>query len=204
MNDIQEPKGTGSEPNLDQPTTRVAKLEKRKRKSRLREGLDWVITLVLAMAMAFFLRLYVVEFITVEGPSMEPTLVSDERVLIDKGIYNLFCTPQRGEIVVTHFPGEKDIFIKRIVGLPGERLEIRGGQVYIDDQPLDEPYIAAPMLQDYDEIVIPEGHYMVMGDNRNNSHDSRASVVGPIPRDLIVGRAVAISWPLDAWRGLLP
>ncbi len=141
--------------------------------------------------------------VRVEGSSMMPTFHSGEFVLVFRMAYDL-QPPQRGDVVIFHpnaFPGNMRLssedYIKRIIGLPGERVDVRGGTVYINGVSLNEPYIAEPPRY-HGSWEVPEGYVFVLGDNRNNSTDSH--VFGPVPIESIVGRAVLVYWPVDAVR----
>lgn len=141
----------------------------------------------------------------VEGESMVPTLHPNEYVLIDKVSY--MCVPwaeacwgqpERGDIVVFHYPlGTERDFIKRVIGMPGETVSIAGGVVSVNGQPLTEPYIAAPAQTNNTWTLAPD-QFFVMGDNRNNSSDSRSW--GPLDKKFLVGRALVVYWPMDAWQ----
>ncbi len=136
---------------------------------------------------------------TVNGESMLPTLHHGERLLVDKISYR-FTEPARGgEIIVFKNPAnQKEQFIKRVIGLPGgDKILIDKGVVYINDQPVGEDYTLAPARIGFSAQVVPENTYFVLGDNRNNSEDSRFGRVGFLPRQLIVGRAVWRYWPLN-------
>ncbi|MCS7039304.1 MAG: signal peptidase I, partial [Caldilineales bacterium] len=129
----------------------------------------------------------------VEGYSMEPTLHGHQRLVIEKLSYRLHL-PRRGDIVVIRVPGYgREMLIKRVIGLPGETIEVRGGQVLINGVPLAEPYLRTVTRGDYPPTRIPDDAIFVMGDNRNNSNDSRA--FGPIPLDAVVGKAWLRYWP---------
>jgi len=136
------------------------------------------------------------------GESMEPNLYRGEQVLINKMAYN-FGTPERGDIIVFDPPeqtGATNNYIKRVIGLPGEKITITEGEVIITRadgtvMTLDEPYIAELPLYNYESRVIPDGHYFVMGDNRNNSSDSRGGWT--VPLGSIVGKAWFSFWPMD-------
>jgi signal peptidase I len=136
----------------------------------------------------------------IKSVSMLPNLHEGEYVVVDKVSY-LLGSPQRGDVVVFALAGEPEDLIKRVIGLPGETIEIDGGSVYVDGRPLAEPYaqpapgVAAPARR------LSDGEYFVMGDNRANSRDSRS--FGPIPRASIVGRAWLIYWPPADW-GIVP
>jgi signal peptidase I len=131
----------------------------------------------------------------IQGPSMQPNLQEGERVIVDKISYSLL-PPQRGDIIVFDGHGSVDL-IKRIIALPGETIEIQGGQVFINGAVLDEPYLEHPTSSDVQAQQVATDHYFVMGDNRGNSQDSRT--FGPIPTKEIVGRAWIIYWPPTNW-----
>ena len=167
-------------------------------KSFLRE---FLLTLVLAMVIFFGLQATVQSFV-VEGSSMEPSFHEGERVLANKVVYN-FHPPERGDVIIFHPPddGPPD-YIKRIIGLPGESVEIKQGTVYIhkengDVLPLDEPYIKDATRGSFNGEIIPENEYFVLGDNRNNSGDSRYGWT--VPRENIIGKAWLSVWPPSRW-----
>ena len=154
---------------------------------------DALQTVLLAGLLALVIRLFVVEPFRVDGPSMEPTLFTGERLLVDKVSYRLHL-PRRGDIVVFRNPrNAREDYIKRVVALPGDKVEMRLGKLYINDQPVPEPYVFRDGISTYGPEVIPPGYCFVLGDNRANSRDSR--FFGPIPLQLIKGRAWVIFWP---------
>lgn len=125
-----------------------------------------------------------------EGPSMEPTLQGEHIAALDVLTYRT-REPERGDIVVVEFaPLGESRLVKRIVGLPGEEITIRGDRVFIDGEELDEPYVQLPWSDRFDALLIPEGEYFVMGDNRANSFDSREQLLGTVPREDIEGLLV--------------
>ncbi len=134
--------------------------------------------------------------IRVDGASMEPTLQSGEFVIVNKLAY-LFGEPTTGDVIVFHFPRDPDQeYIKRIIGLPGDRVEIKNGEVYVNDRVLDEDYIAASPV--YEDILdVPGDSLVVLGDNRNNSSDSHNW--GPVPLDYVIGKATFVYWPPTEW-----
>jgi len=161
------------------------------------EGLK---TIGLSLILAFGIRTFIAEARYIPSGSMEPTLQVNDRLIIDKVSYN-FKGPQRGDIVVFE-PTDTllqqnfhDAFIKRVIGLPRETVEVKGGRVYINNKPLKENYIAAAPDYTWGPEVVPAGSYLVLGDNRNSSYDSH--YWGFVPRDRIVGRAIVRFWPLD-------
>jgi signal peptidase I len=132
----------------------------------------------------------------IEGQSMEPNLHDGEYVLIDKISYRLH-SPERGDVIVFVPPSNERDYIKRVIGLPGDTVEIRGGQVYVNGTALDEPYLHNLTNADMPARAVEEGRYFVMGDNRNNSSDSRS--FGAITPQSIVGRAWLVYWPPSDW-----
>lgn len=163
----------------------------------------------------------------VEGYSMFPTLDNGEHILVNKLGYaevnldrltdfipfvdakdgdlrQVFGGPKRGDIIVFESSaGSGNDLVKRVIGLPGERIEIVQGNVYINGRLLVEPYIVEPWSGTHPEILIPARHYYVLGDNRNSSQDSRSGRVGVVPRERIVGKALLRYWPFDSF-GLAP
>lgn len=161
-------------------------------KSEIRE---YVEALLIAVVLAGFIIAFVAQSFLVNGSSMEPTLSDGQRLLVDKITYRL-RPPARGEIIVFHYPADpKRKFIKRVVGLPGDVVQIRGSRLFLNGEPVEEPYINGPILESFGPVRVPEGHVFVLGDNRNNSDDSRYPDVGPVPMELIVGVARVVYWP---------
>jgi signal peptidase I len=134
--------------------------------------------------------------IRVDGASMEPTLQTGEYVIINRLSYK-FGSPQRGDIIVFHFPRDpREEYIKRVIGLPGDEVEVKNGTVYVNGQALDESYLK--VKTDYvGTWRIPEGQLFVLGDNRNNSSDSHDW--GTVPMDYVVGKAILVYWPPPDW-----
>ena len=162
-------------------------------------------TIGLSIVLALGIRTFVAEARWIPSESMVPTLQKYDKLIVDKLSYH-FTNPQQGDIVVfspteniqKENPNLKDAFIKRIIGLPGDKVEIRGGQVYANDQALQESYIEAPPQYQYGPIVIPTDSYFVLGDNRNFSYDSH--FWGFVPRANIIGKASKIYFPFDRMR----
>lgn len=132
----------------------------------------------------------------IEGNSMEPNLHDSEYVLIDKISYRLH-PPQRGDVIVFERTGEDRDYIKRIIGLPGDTVEVHAGQVLVNGVALDEPYINQVIRNDMPARLIEPDRYFVMGDNRNNSSDSRS--FGSVAEQAIIGRALVVYWPPTDW-----
>lgn len=186
-------------------------------------------TVLLTLLIFLAVRTLIINF-RVDGSSMQPALHNGEFLLVNKAVYfhldvntvknllpgedsagkdlqYLFHPPRRGDIVVFTPPGTSDTpFVKRVIALPGETVAVRGGQVYVNGQPLAEAYIVDPAHYPYPqegggELTVPPGMVFVLGDNRNNSRDSHS--FGPVSAESIIGKAVVSYWPLDSL-GLIP
>ncbi|MEI6286258.1 MAG: signal peptidase I [Bacillota bacterium] len=171
----------------------------------LREAKDWAISIAIAIVLALIIRYFIVELYLVDGSSMKPTLLDGQRLVVNKFIYRWFKNPQHGDIVVFKYPSDQNRdFIKRVIAVQGETLEIIDGSVYVNGNQIQESYTLEPMrvANNYPKIDIPAGYMFVMGDNRNNSEDSRYSDVGLVSYDLIKGKAVLVFWPLNKIRTL--
>lgn len=182
--------------------------------------------ILVAFLLALLIKSFIVQAFYIPSQSMEPTLQVGDRVLVNKFLY-AFREPRRGEVIVFQNPNldspdrnplsavwhwvieglgvsadpEKD-FIKRVVALPGETIEINGGRVFVDGQRIREPYLRSVQDRaDFGPFTVPQGHLFVMGDNRANSQDSRSSL-GPVPRDKVVGKAFIVLWPPSSFRWL--
>ena len=166
---------------------------------QVRENLQIVI---IALILAFLLRTFVAEPRYIPSDSMIPTLQVGDRLVVDKLSY-LFHAPNRGDVVVFNPPdvpelsdiGKDNAFIKRVIGLPGQQVRVQQGQVYINNQPLKENYLAEPIRYELPSFVVPEGQVFVLGDNRNYSNDSH--VWGFLPKVNIIGRAFWRFFPFD-------
>ncbi len=158
---------------------------------------------ILILATAIFLgQQATIQKFVVDGPSMNSYFQHGQQVLVNKIVYN-FHKPERGDVIVFHPPfSKKDDYIKRIIGLPGESVQIKDGTVYIHKEDgtvlaLDEPYITKPARHPFRGAIIPENEYFVLGDNRNNSSDSRNDWT--LPSQNIIGKAWLSVWPPDRW-----
>jgi len=159
-------------------------------------------TLIIAFILAQLIMVSVAQAFQVEQYSMEPTLLPHDRVLVDKFLYRL-RQPRRGDVIVLRYPlNPERNYIKRIVALPGDRLEVKDGRLFINTTPVAEPYVNGVPQGDFGPVTVPEDSVFVMGDNRNNSEDSRS--FGALKKDKIVGQAVLIYWPPQRIRLLLP
>jgi signal peptidase I len=159
-----------------------------------------ITTLLPSVLIALFINVYVAEAAEIEaGPSMQPNLYVGYRVMTEKITYYLH-EPRRGDIVVIERPESEGNLIKRVMGLPGEIIEVRSGHIYINGEPVDEPWVTFFGGQEQRPIPIPEGHVFVIGDNRPASLDSRA--IGPVSIESIVGRGWFVYWPLEKFQFL--
>ena len=163
---------------------------------------EWIISISAAIILALLIRTFIVELYVVDGPSMKPTLQHDERLVVNKFIYRI-REPVKGEVLIFRYPRDPSRdFIKRVIATAGDTIEIKDGHVYVNDQLQREDYILEKTRTEYPKVTIPEGTIFVMGDNRNNSEDSRFADVGFVPLDLIKGKAILIFWPTDEFKTL--
>ena len=189
----------------------------KKKKTVGQEILSWVLTLLAAVAIAATVRYFVFEPVRVDGHSMDTTLADKEVMLVTKPEV-LLGRLKHGDVVVVRFPdrftqatlrlgapidislSNHTLFVKRLVGLPGDVIAVQGGHLYLNDQPVDEPYVDADKFggRDFARYTLKEDEYFVMGDNRANSNDSRS--VGPLSYDMIVGHAKMVLLPLGSLR----
>ncbi len=168
---------------------------KKGKKSMIRELLETVIS---AGIIAFIIITFIGQVTIVRGASMEPTLHDNERLIANKISYR-FETPERGEIIIFKPPLEiKRNYIKRIIGVPGDKIEITGGEIYLNDKKLEEAYVKKRSYENMPPTIVPDDSFFVLGDNRPNSSDSR--FWGFVPRKNVVGRAWVIFWPLNKIR----
>lgn len=165
-----------------------------------REAREWIESILVALVIAVIIKAFIFETILVDGHSMLPTLKHRDRLAVNKIEYRL-GEPNRGDIVVFRYPANhKLIFIKRVIGIEGDRVQIMDHEVFVNGQRLSEDYIKEKPLADYPETVVPKDTVFVLGDNRNDSRDSRYSDVGFIPIENIRGKAMARIWPLPPKR----
>lgn len=192
----------GAPPSSAGGKTGAASTETIQGHSLRREVRVWARDLLIAIGLALVIIVFLYQPVKVEGTSMAPLLSDQERIFINKFVYR-FEPIERGDVVVFWYPLDRTkSFIKRVIALPGERVEIRHGVVYVDGQAVQEPYVPPQYedLSDYGPIRVPPGNYFVMGDHRISSNDSR--VFGPVPRRYIYGRAEFAYWPMDHFGSL--
>lgn len=175
------------------------------------EWFDWIKIIVVALLLALIVRKFFFSPIIVDGPSMQPTLYDQDKMIVNKFIYYM-KEPERFDIVIFHANEEKD-FIKRVIGLPGEHVKVEDNILYIDGEEVEQPFLekdqdseviypiitndfTLEQLSDHYD-VIPEGHVLVLGDNRTNSTDSRSASLGLVSMKQIVGKTSFVFWPLE-------
>src|SRR5699024_2294093 len=182
------------------------------RDKKSNEWMDWIKIIVAALLIALIVRKFFFSPIIVDGPSMQPTLHDQDKMIVNKFVYYM-KEPERFDIVIFHANNEKD-FIKRVIGLPGEHIKVEDNDLYVDNKEVPQSFlniaeeeedITYPIITNdftlenlkgnYD--VIAENYYLVLGDNRKNSTDSRSSSVGLVHKDQIVGKTNFIYWPLE-------
>ena len=163
---------------------------------------SWIISIVSAVAVALLIRTFVVELYVVDGPSMQPTLQDGERLVVNKFIYH-WRDPHRGEIIIFRYPRDHSRdFIKRVIAVGGDTIEMKDGHVFVNDALINEDYIAEKTRTEYPKQTVPEGTLFVCGDNRRNSLDSRFPDVGFVSLELVKGKASLIFWPIDNFAAL--
>ena len=199
---------------------------KKEKRTVGQEILSWILTIVVAVAAALVIRSVIFEPVRVDGSSMDDTLANGEIMFVSKFDYSstwlslpwqsdedkemaprftIGGDPQRCDVVICRYPGRGDTnFVKRVVGLPGDTIELREGYLYVNDEMYEEPYInneyRSGRLNTFGPYTVPEGKFFVMGDHRNNSNDSRS--VGPIDRNMIVGHVRQVVYPFSQWRSV--
>ena len=179
------------------------------------EILSWVGVLTVAVVLACVIRMFVFEFISVDGQSMTNTLQHKETVICSKLEY-LLNEPKRNDVIICRYPGRNQttlniggsmsldthtLFVKRLVALPGDTVQILDKQLYVNDELVENPeFMASQPPKDYPKVRLGADQYFVIGDNRGNSHDSRYNDVGGLSRDDIVGKVDIVLWPLNKIR----
>ena len=157
----------------------------------------WVRDLMVSLAIAAFIIIFLYQPVKVEGLSMMPGLEDQERIFVNKFVYH-WEPIERGDIVVFRYPGDTSkSFIKRVIGVAGDKVRIESGQVYVNDEALNEGYVPSDYAdaRSYPEITVPSNSYFVLGDHRNMSNDSRE--FGPVNQRFIYGKAVFGYWPME-------
>lgn len=200
--------------------------EQKRKSTAFKEALEWILTIAAAVLIALPIRTFAFELVRVDGDSMRGTLADGELLFVTKGDYATawlsffwqddntkeqaprFTTggePERFDVVICRYPGRGDTnFVKRVVGLPGDTVELRKGFLYINGEPVEEPYIEDAYRDGrwntFGPYTVPEGHFFVLGDHRNASNDSRFQ--GALRRDMIMGHVRSVLYPFGEARGV--
>lgn len=170
------------------------------RGSRAYRNVEFFIYILIVVLTALVIRSFIAEPIRVDGDSMIPTLYNTEDMLVEKVSF-WFNEPLRGDIIICYYPGYTESCVKRVIGLPGETVSVSGGDFYINGVYLDESaYWNGEIIGDMDPVTVGAREVFVCGDNRNGSKDSRNASVGCIPYSKVVGRVLAVVWPLSEYR----
>lgn len=187
------------ENNLENIEKQKTKKSSKRKNSLGRELLEDVVLVIVVLAVVFFLKNYVLINAVIPSGSMENTIMTGDRVFGNRLAYR-FGEPERGDIVIFKYPdNEEELYIKRVIGLPGDKVEIRDGLVYLNDsaKPLEEPYLKETPVGDYGPYQVPEDGYFMLGDNRNWSKDSRFWENTYVTREEVLAKAVFRYYPFD-------
>lgn len=168
--------------------------------ARFYKNADFLVYLIVVITVALAIRTFLFEPVRVSGHSMIPTLQDKDTMFVEKISYMLH-EPERGDIIICYYPGYEESCVKRVIGLPGEKVTILSGKVYIEGKELDESEYWQDDILSWDQMfVVEEDSVFVMGDNRNGSKDSRNSSVGSIPYSKILGKVRSVLWPISSIR----
>lgn len=187
------------ENNLENIEKQKTKKSSKRKNSLGRELLEDVVLVIVVLAVVFILKSYVLINAVIPSGSMENTIMTGDRVFGNRLAYR-FGEPERGDIVIFKYPdNEEELYIKRVIGLPGDKVEIRDGLVYLNDsaKPLEEPYLKETPVGDYGPYQVPEDGYFMLGDNRNWSKDSRFWENTYVTREEVLAKAVFRYYPFD-------
>ncbi len=184
---------------MQEPAVQAAPVNQPTPRPILTATISWMRDLLVSVTLAIIVILFLYQPVKVEGTSMMPALVDQERIFINKFVYRFgFGQIERGDMIVFWFPGDTSkSYIKRVIGVPGDTIEIRDGQVTVNGQRLTEDYVPEEYRdrQSMPRIKVAGDHYFVLGDHRSSSNDSRSW--GSVPRRYIYGKAVFVYWPFD-------
>ena len=195
-----------SETNINETVETIEEKEE-PQKGQSENAKEWIKDILIAIVVAFLVLQFIKPTI-VQEHSMENTLQPNDYLFISKQSYRLFGDPQRGDIIVFHSvlttaDGAEKLLVKRIIALPGDTISIAGGVVYVNGEAQDEPYTKDGYTNtEMDEVTVPEGKLFCMGDNRQNSRDSRDPLIGFVDEDDVLGKAVLRLFPFSKFGGL--
>ncbi len=194
-NDGEKPKRSDPLPLLPFPETQTDPAVETKK--AIREILSWVAVFAAAILVAALVQFFVLKPLRVDGQSMSQTLIHNEFILVSKADY-WRLEPQRLDVVICRYPDREDTYVKRVVGIPGDTVEVKKDVVLVNGRALTEDYITYPADYNFGPIILKADEYFVLGDNRIHSTDSH--IIGPIKRDAILGRVRLVIYPLDKIR----
>ena len=179
----------------------IQEKDTKQKKSIGREIFEWIMVFVVAGALAFVVRTFIFEPVRVDGSSMLNTLTDSEFMIATKFDYWL-GDPERFDVVICNYPHTNDGMyrVKRVIGMPDETIELRAGELYVDGKHVEQNFDMTPNEAYFGPYTVPPGHYFVIGDNRNNSKDSRSAMVGPLSRNMITGHVRAVVFPFGNFR----
>ena len=176
--------------------------KQKKKKTVLKEIREWVVSLGTALIIVLLLRTFLFTIIRVDGPSMSDTLLNNDRLFVNVLDMRL-NGPDRFDVVILHYPNRTENFVKRVIGVPGDTIEVKEGVLIINGVEYEEPYLTPERTTSFSRaasnftVTLGDDEYFVMGDNRDNSNDSRR--IGVITRDKFVGKVLRIIWPISRW-----
>ena len=189
----------------DNPAASTSSRMKRKSDYKKNETRSWILSLLAALVVALLLRFFVFEFIRVEGDSMNQTLHDDEYVFMERVTYWM-REPEFGDIIICTYPDMPNTYVKRVIGTGGDTIEVKDGVLYINGEPDHQDYAyfgnRTEHNGDFPAVVVPQDCVFVMGDNRNQSMDSRSPHVGALPYERVLGKALFVIWPPENMGGL--
>ncbi|MDO4355905.1 MAG: signal peptidase I [Clostridia bacterium] len=208
----EEQEKAEGQPTLEEQQPQAdADAEKRDqlKKTAKKEIREWIVALITALVVVVLVRMFLFTVIRVDGNSMYPTLINDERLFVTVADVKLGYV-ERGDVVICHYPNRGNTyFVKRVVGVPGDTVCRYGGVTYVNGEPLDPLGLASEALYDYDEYTLGEDEYFCVGDNRYDSHDSRdwndgdsSRDVGPLDGSMLVGKVRYVIWPFSEIRAV--
>lgn len=198
---MEQGKGPANPAETQKQATPEKEGKGKQKKSLQREIFEWIMVFVVAAALAFVVRTFIFEPVRVDGQSMLNTLENNEFMIATKFDY-LLGDPERFDIVICDYPNTDDGMyrVKRVIGLPGETIELRLGELYVDGGHVEQNFDMTQNETNFGPFTVPEDAYFVMGDNRNNSKDSRNPLVGALDRSMIKGHVRAVVFPFSRMR----
>ena len=173
----------------------------KEKKTLKQEIFEWIMVFVVAAALAFVVRTFIFEPVRVDGNSMLNTLTDSDFMIATKFDY-LLGDPERFDIVICHYPNTDDGMyrVKRVIGMPGETIELKNGDLYVNGEYVEQDFDMTANSTNFGPLTVQDGHYFVLGDNRNNSKDSRHPMVGALPRKMVKGHVRAVVFPFSNMR----